>query len=79
MIRPGKLLPVYATQWHPERPQWDWAMEFARPGAAKNRTADVVEAMQWMGRFCEPHNIFVVGSSFYHQNILLLTQVLSQL
>ena len=49
----GKEMPVYATQYHPERPQFDWAMEFPRPGSAHDHTADVVEAMQYLARFCE--------------------------
>lgn len=35
-----------ATQWHPERPQFEWASE-----DNINHDAPTIEAMQWAGRF----------------------------
>jgi len=41
----GKDVPVYAVQWHPERPQFDWS------NIAANRSAEVVSAMQYAADF----------------------------
>jgi gamma-glutamyl hydrolase len=45
----GKAKPVYATQWHPERPQFDWTR--ASNFANNYHSADAVVANSWMSRF----------------------------
>jgi gamma-glutamyl hydrolase len=42
----AKSVPVYAVQWHPERPQFDWTY-----GGRLNHGADAIEAMSWVSRF----------------------------
>lgn len=42
----AKSVPVYAVQWHPERPQFDWTY-----GRRINHGAHAVEAMSWVSRF----------------------------
>ena len=41
----AKDVPVYAVQWHPERPQFDWTY-----GGKLNHGAEAIEAMSWMSR-----------------------------
>lgn len=38
--------PITATQWHPERPQFEW-----RTGMNINHSADAVSAMQYVANF----------------------------
>lgn len=42
----GLKYPVYATQWHPERPQFEWTVSLNL-----NHSAPAIEAMQYMGNF----------------------------
>eukprot|EP01147_Barroeca_monosierra_P005765 gene5765-9018_t len=42
----SKEYPITATQWHPERPQFEW-----RIGKGINHTIDTISAMQWTGRY----------------------------
>ena len=46
----GKTVPVYGAQWHPERPQFEWAIA----GAAEdplNHSPAAIAAMQWVASF----------------------------
>lgn len=43
----GRSKPVYAVQWHPERPQFDWT----QPEGKVNHGAHAIEAMSWFSRF----------------------------
>jgi gamma-glutamyl hydrolase len=36
--------PITATQWHPERPQFEWS-----PGLGIDHSLDALLAMQWLG------------------------------
>ncbi|EGD76975.1 hypothetical protein PTSG_07318 [Salpingoeca rosetta] len=38
--------PITATQWHPERPQFEWRLH-----EGFSHTMETFEAMQWMGRY----------------------------
>jgi len=42
----GKNLPVYGTQWHPERPQFEW-----EPNIGLDHSLDAVYAMQYVSNF----------------------------
>merc|ERR1711871_842442 len=42
----AKHKPIYAVQWHPERPQFDWTYD-----GLLNHGADAIEANSWISRF----------------------------
>ena len=42
----GKKYPVYGTQWHPEKPQFEWDAD-----EVTNHTPDAITAMQYMSDF----------------------------
>jgi len=43
--------PIYAAQWHPERPQFDWTLEYEGNPAGVNHAAEAVQAMQAVANF----------------------------
>jgi gamma-glutamyl hydrolase len=46
----GKTAPVFGAQWHPERPQFEWAIAGARKDPI-NHSIQAVAAMQYMSNF----------------------------
>eukprot|EP00948_MAST-09A_sp_MAST-9A-sp1_P003402 g3402.t1 len=42
----AKDYPIYATQWHPERPQFEWKV-----GKGINHSGEAIEAMQYFSNF----------------------------
>ena len=46
----GKRVPIYGVQWHPERPQFEWAIAGAATDPL-NHSPKAIEAMQWVASF----------------------------